>query len=304
MSNKRGGLGRSLSALLQPTDELEARVSVTDKPETEQHQLRILPVTTLQPGVYQPRGSMDEVGLQGLAASIKQQGVLQPIVVRKLTSGRYEIIAGERRWRASQLAKLTEVPVIVRDVNDETAMALALIENMQREALNVMDEARAMHRLSHEFALTHQDIARLLSKSRAAVSNCLRLLNLNDAVKIMLEDGLLDMGHARALLKLSDEEQQHVAGWVVSRGLSVRETEALVVRVKEKQAPVASPDKLETDVMPFQHELQQLSTHLGADVRLKSGQKGRGRLLIDFNNAAHLKQLLARLAQHDIEAVS
>ncbi len=301
MSTKRGGLGRSLSALLQPTDEAPARVGATDE---KAQTLLTLPVSELQPGEYQPRGSMDKAGLDALAASIKQQGVLQPIVVRKLASGTYEIIAGERRWRASQLADLTEVPVVVRDVSDETAMALALIENLQREALNVMDEARAMHRLSHEFALTHQDIARLLSKSRAAVSNCLRLLNLNDDVKVLLEEGKLDMGHARSLLKLSEKEQQQVAAWVINRGLSVRETEALVARVKAKEVDSLTPKAPRVDTRPFQSTLKQLSTDLGAPVRLKSGEAGRGRLLIDFNDAEHLKRLLARLSARDAETVT
>ncbi|MDF1645656.1 MAG: ParB/RepB/Spo0J family partition protein [Legionellaceae bacterium] len=291
MSAKRAGLGRNLTALLKQADEGLKETLPAEAQET----LLMLPVGALQPGAYQPRGAMDETALQALKSSIAQQGVLQPIVVRKLQqSEHYEIIAGERRWRASQMAKLAKVPVVVRDVNDETAMALGLIENLQREALNVMDEARAMHRLSQEFSLTHQEIAHLLSKSRAAVSNCLRLLQLTPAVASLLDGGQLDMGHARCLLKLSADEQVRVADWVVSRGLSVRETEALVTRLK------TSPSVKKTALSPsanaiFDDDLKQVSAYLGTPVRLKSEETGRGRLLIDFKDTKQLKQLLTCL---------
>jgi len=293
MSVKRGGLGRSLSALLANMEEPITLENTT--PKTTEHTLMTLSVMALQPGKYQPRGMMDETGLQELAASIKQQGLLQPIVVRELAAEHYEIIAGERRWRACQLADITEVPVLVRQVDDETAMALALIENLQREALSVMDEARAMHRLSQEFSLTHQDIARLLSKSRAAVSNCLRLLNLSDVVKHMLENGALDMGHARCLLKLNEEEQAQVAEWVVSRRLSVRETEALVARFKSQKSDALPHKLIKPRDVGFHDELKQLSVHLGANVQLKSGTAGKGSLLISFKNIEHLEQMFASL---------
>ncbi|MCH9716430.1 MAG: ParB/RepB/Spo0J family partition protein [Gammaproteobacteria bacterium] len=298
MSAKRAGLGRNLSALLKQADEGIQAADTTKSPQA----LLMLPVGALQPGTYQPRGAMDESALEALASSIEQQGILQPIVVRQLKDKQYEIIAGERRWRASQMAKLTEVPVIVHDVNDETAMALALIENLQREALNVMDEARAMHRLSHEFSLTHQDIAQLLSKSRAAVSNCLRLLQLAAPVMVLLEQSQLDMGHARCLLKLEPAEQIRVADLVVSRGLSVREVEALVARLKldpseEKTVPEAAINPA------FNNALKQASTYLGANVRLKSNRTGRGRLMIDFKSTQQLEQLLSRLSQNAEEAV-
>ncbi|MCH9756461.1 MAG: ParB/RepB/Spo0J family partition protein [Gammaproteobacteria bacterium] len=297
MSHKRAGLGRNLSALLKPTDEV---------PVKEPEALLMLSVDVLKAGAYQPRGTMDEKALKALASSIEQQGVLQPIVVRKLAdSEAYEIIAGERRWRASQMAKLTEVPVVVRDVNDETAMALALIENLQREALNVMDEARAMYRLHHEFSLKHQEIAHILSKSRASVSNCLRLLQLSAPVMALLEAGELDMGHARCLLNLKADEQARVADWVVSRGLSVRETEALVSRLKEKQSESEKKSDLSDSVSTaFKHELKQASAYLGANVRLKSGQAGQGRLMIDFKDTKQLKQLLNRLQHDALEAVT
>jgi len=294
MSAKRGGLGRSLSALLANMEE-----PITGGKSTQhinEPMVITLPVTALQPGHYQPRGAMDEIGLQELAASVKQQGLLQPIVVRELSPERYEIIAGERRWRACQLADMTEVPVLVRQVNDETAMALALIENLQREALSVMDEARAMQRLSQEFSLTHQDIARLLSKSRTAVSNSLRLLNLNDIVKTMLDNGVLDMGHARCLLRLSEAEQAQVAQWVVNRRLSVRETEALVARVKANKTDVSLNTPTHFPGVAFHDEVKQLSVHLGAKVQLKPGASGKGNLLIQFKNVEHLEQVFAALS--------
>ncbi|MDX2347079.1 MAG: ParB/RepB/Spo0J family partition protein [Legionella sp.] len=303
MSAKRAGLGRNLSALLQQADE--------GHQTTNTQNLLMLPIKTLQPGVYQPRGVMDETALQALASSIKQQGVLQPIVVRlckkndKENSEQYEIIAGERRWRASQIAELTEVPVVVRDVNDETAMALGLIENLQREALNIMDEARAMHRLNQEFELTHQDIANLLSKSRAAVSNCLRLLQLSAPVVALLEQAQLDMGHARCLLGLSEEEQVKMADLIVSRGLSVRETEAWVARLKTKEVAkkITPQDGIDTADKIFDRELKQVAAYLDANVRLKSATSGKGQLLIDFKDIKQLKQVLQRLNSNQLEAV-
>ena len=299
MSTKRAGLGRNLSALLKQADDASENTQ-TDLSKA----LLMLPLSALQPGAYQPRGVMDETALHALASSIEQQGLLQPIVVRQVVdSAQYEIIAGERRWRASKMAKLTEVPVVVRDVNDETAMALALIENLQREALNAMDEARAIYRLSHEFSLTHQEIAHLLSKSRAAVSNCLRLLKLSAPVAALLECGKLDMGHARCLLNLDAPEQERVANLIVSRGLSVRETEALVAHLKRNQSE-KEVSLLDSVVTAFDDELQQVSAYLGVNVRLKSSQAGRGRLTIDFKDTKQLKQLLNRLRHQVAEEVT
>lgn len=302
MTAKRAGLGRNLSALLKQTDEeLKAAEVVGVEQATG---LLMLPVEALQPGAYQPRGAMDETALKALAASIKQQGVLQPIVVRQQkNSTQYEIIAGERRWRASQLAELSEVPVVVRNVNDETAMALALIENLQREALNVMDEARAMLRLTEEFGLTHQEIADLLSKSRAAVSNCLRLLQLAPPVMHLLESGQLDMGHARCLLKLAADAQIRAAELIVARGLSVRDAEALVTRLKQAKLSEKPPVAPKHNPV-FDSALKQVSTYLGTSVCLKTSAAGSGRLMIDFKDAAHLKQLLTRLNQQTMEAMA
>lgn len=301
MSAKRTGLGRNLSALLKQADESLKEVS-TDMVNAAQT-LKIIPIDELRPGAYQPRGSMDADALEALASSIKQQGILQPIVVRKQQDApQYEIVAGERRWRASKLAELTEVPVIVRDVNDETAMALALVENLQREALNVMDEARAMYRLNQEFALTHQEIADLLSKSRAAVSNCLRLLQLSAPVALLLESGLLDMGHARCLLQLEADEQRQVADLIVKKGMSVRETEAYVARLKQTKPSERISDPAESNPL-FDDALRYLSTYLGTKVQVKATRAGRGRLWIDFKNPKHLSVLLKRLNAAPMEVL-
>ncbi len=284
---KRSGLGRNLSALLSHTD---GAALVADRGgEGEQRKLTI---DSLQPGKYQPRGDMDEAGLVELAESIKKQGLLQPLVVREVSPGRYEIIAGERRWRACRLANMTEVPVLLRQVDDETAMAMALVENLQREDLNAMDQARAMHRLTTEFALTHQQIAELLCKSRAAVSNFLRLLNLSSDVRRMLEHGDLDMGHARCLLMLEEQQQSHVAQLVVAKNLSVRETEALVARVK---AGVTPPRKAKVDLAPaFEKSLQTLAQQLHTKVNIKPGKAGKGTLVIHYEDEYTLQQMIER----------
>ncbi len=288
---KRGGLGRNLSALLSHPESGSPVISE----ETKMAQLS-LAIDILQPGKYQPRGDMDEGALAELAESIKKQGLLQPLVVREITNGRYEIIAGERRWRACQLAGVKEVPVVLRQVDDETAMAMALVENLQREDLNAMDQARAMHRLTTEFALTHQQIAELLSKSRAAVSNYLRLLNLNINVRRMLEHGDLDMGHARALLMLDETQQSEVANLVVAKHLSVRETEALVARVK---AGVHSLPKIKKDMpVKFEKALQTLAAQLKTKVKLKAGKAGKGTLIIHYENDDTLKQMIDQLISH------
>lgn len=284
---KRGGLGRNLSALLSHTD---GAAIVADK--DKEAELRKLAVDSLQPGKYQPRGDIDEAGLAELAESIKKQGLLQPLVVREISPGRYEIIAGERRWRACQLANMTEIPVVLRQVDDEMAMAMALVENLQREDLNAMDQARAMHRLTTEFALTHQQIAELLSKSRAAVSNYLRLLNLNSDVRRMLEHGDLDMGHARCLLMLEEHQQYQVAQLVVAKNLSVRETEALVARVK---AGVNPTQKTKVDIAPScEKALQTLAQQLQTKVKIKPGKAGKGTLVIHYEDEYTLQQMIER----------
>jgi len=223
MSSKRSSLGRNLSALLSNTNP-----SMTQAKSDKTHNLKYLPVSLLSRGKYQPRRAIENDALRELADSIKQQGVIQPLVVRTTGPERYEIVAGERRWRAAQLAGLTEVPVIVTDIPDEQAVAVALIENIQREDLNPMEEARALHRLLQEFELTHQQVAEAIGKSRATVTNFLRLISLADEVKTLLEHGDLEMGHAKAMLSLPPEVQCDIARKVAANGLSVRETENIV----------------------------------------------------------------------------
>ena len=285
MTVKRSGLGRNLSALLSQS----GSTLLNEKPQAEQLKLA---VDCLQPGKYQPRGEMDEAPLNELAESIKKQGLLQPLLVREISNGRYEIIAGERRWRASKIAGLTEVPVILKQVDDETAMAMALVENLQREDLNAMDQARAMHRLTTEFALTHQQIADLLCKSRTAVSNFLRLLSLAPAVKKLLEHGDLDMGHARALLMLDEEQQSQVALLIIAKNLSVRETEKLVDRVKAGKSD--TPEREEPSPV-YQDKLKALAHHLQTQVKLKPGKAGKGSLVILYENNHALQKIIEQL---------
>ncbi|KTD49301.1 ParB/RepB/Spo0J family partition protein [Legionella quateirensis] len=285
MTVKRSSLGRNLSALLSQS----GSTLLNDKPQTDNLKLA---VNCLQPGKYQPRGEMEQAPLQELAESIKKQGLLQPLLVRELSNGRYEIIAGERRWRASQIAGLTEVPVVLKQVDDETAMAMALVENLQREDLNAMDQARAMHRLTSEFALTHQQVADLLCKSRTAVSNFLRLLSLSSSVKKLLEHGDIDMGHARALLMLDEEQQSQVAQLIIAKNLSVRETEKLVERVKAgtvEQKPNEEPAPL------YKEKLSSLAQHLQTQVKLKPGKAGKGSLVIHYENANTLQKIFEQL---------
>ena len=288
---KRGGLGRSLSALLSQA----SSTLITDTVAGNQAPVHLtLAIDKLQPGKYQPRREITESTLLELAESIKQQGLLQPLVVREIASGDYEIIAGERRWRACQMAGKTDVPVIVHQVDDETAMAIALVENLQREDLNAMDQALAMQRLVTEFSLTHHQIANLLCKSRTAVSNYLRLLNLNNHVRRLLEHGDLDMGHARCLLMLDDALQTQIADMVVKKSLSVRETEALVARVK-----AGSPIReTKLDLVPlFDEQLQTLARQLQTKVKIKQGTAGRGSLIIHYDGTHNLESMIGRLLE-------
>lgn len=287
MTVKRSGLGRNLTALLGNTPSS----LITEKPANDQLKLAI---DCLQPGKYQPRAEIEERPLTELAASIKQQGLLQPLIVRELASGRYEIIAGERRWRACQLIGLTEVPVILRQVDDETAMAIALVENLQREDLNAMDQARAMYRLTTEFALTHQQVADLLAKSRAAVSNYLRLLSLAPEARRLLEHGDLDMGHARALLILEEAQQGQVAQLIVAKNLSVRETEKLVTRIKNGQTESLSPSK--PDLSPLlRAQVDTLAEHLKTKIKIKAAKSGKGSIVIQYNSMQDLEAVIQQL---------
>lgn len=272
------GLGRGLDALLGEGD------------TNDGERLLTLPVESLVPGKYQPRTRMDETALGELAASIQSQGLMQPILARAIPGGRFEIIAGERRWRASQLAGLKEVPVLVRVVEDEAALKMALIENIQRENLNPLEEAHGIHRLIQEFSMTHQSAAESVGRSRVAVSNLLRLLNLAKPVQAMLMGGELDMGHARALLALSHAKQVDAAHEVSKKGMSVRETERLATRMA-KPVEKASAKK-DRDVIRLE---QELSDRLGAEVKIDANRKGVGRISIKFASLEQLDGLLCRI---------
>jgi ParB family chromosome partitioning protein len=275
---KLKGLGRGLDALLGEGDTVDGERLLT------------LPVESLVPGKYQPRTRMDGEALAELAESIKSQGLMQPILARAIPGGRYEIIAGERRWRASHLAGLGTVSVLVRDVPDEAALKMALIENIQRENLNPLEEAQGIHRLIQEFSMTHQTAAEAVGRSRVAVTNLLRLLHLAKPVQALLMNGDLDMGHARALLALTHAKQVDSAHEVVKRGLSVREAERLVSRVLNPQEKkIVSKDR---DVARLEEDL---SEKLGASVHITANRKGAGRLSIDFASLDQLDDLLKRI---------
>lgn len=285
MNTKKSRLGRGLDALLG-----ENGASVGN---AEHDRLQQLPVELLQRGQFQPRRLMDQEALDELANSISKQGVLQPIVARKLASGDYEIIAGERRWRAAQQAGLDRVPVVVRELSDEDAMVIGLIENLQREDLNPIEEARGMQRLIEEFTMTHQQVADSVSRSRAAVSNLLRLLSLQAEVSSLLEQGQLDMGHARALLSLDEVMQHKAAKQIIKGGMSVRQAEQLVRRLQEEQAnPVSKVKEKDPDV---RHLEESLSEKLGTHVEIKVGNRGKGKLIIDFHGNDVLQGILEKI---------
>jgi ParB family chromosome partitioning protein len=287
---KKRGLGKGLEALLGAGATLSSATESVTSQGSGDGEMKHLPVDILQRGAYQPRIDMNPEALEELANSIRAQGVVQPIVVRPIGGGRYEIIAGERRWRATQLAGLHEIPAVVRDVPDQAAMAMALIENIQREELNPMEEAQALYRLIEEFGLTHQQTADAVGRSRVSVSNLLRLLGLNDDIKRMLGNGDLEMGHARALLGLSGEQQSEVARSVVGKGLSVRETERLVKRTLEGPAPGSAKERRPD---PDIHRLEQdLGERIGARVAIQHGAKGKGKLVISYNSLDELDGIL------------
>jgi len=300
MSVKKRGLGKGLDALLSTSNTARTKQVEDDKhtsqPETESKkddgELRYLPVEFLQRGEFQPRKDMSPDALDDLAKSIKTQGIIQPIIVRQLAeNNRFEIIAGERRWRAAQLAQLNDVPCLVKYVDDQSTMAMALIENIQREDLNAMEEAVALDRLINEFELTHQQVADEVGKSRTTVSNLLRLNTLNDDVKLLLERGDIDMGHARALLALDGESQSENARIVSDKNLTVRETERLVQKVLK-----GTPEKTEKVVDPNISNLQQrLTEHLGAKVAINDNGKGKGKLVISYTSVDELEGVLAHL---------
>jgi len=289
MATKKRGLGRGLDALLGGAS-VSAMQEEAAKVDTRE--LQHLPLELIQRGKYQPRRDMDPQALEELAQSIKNHGVMQPIVVRPLSGGRYEIIAGERRWRASQQAGLKKVPALVREVPDEAAIAMALIENIQREDLNPIEEAVALQRLQQEFQLTQQQVADAVGKSRVSVSNLLRLIALPDEIKTLLAHGDLEMGHARALLGLPGDQQVEGARHVVARGLTVRQTEALVRQwLSDKEKPKAEV-KSDPDISRLE---QRLAERLGSPVQIKHGQKGRGQLVIRYSSLDELQGVLAHI---------
>jgi len=273
------GLGRGLDALLAKDEGAGSEILKTVKLEE------------LQTGKYQPRTRMDQGSLEELARSLKSQGVMQPILARTVGKGRYEIIAGERRWRAAKLAGLREVPVVIREVPDSAALAMALIENIQRENLNPLEEATGIHRLINEFKMTHLEAAEAVGRSRAATTNLLRLLNLSKSVQALLYDGKIDMGHARALLGLDGRRQEDVAKRVAERGLSVRETEKAVQDILNPKPKGPGKPKTSRDILRFEEEL---SEKFGTKVEIKPGKKGAGKLMISYVSNEHLDDLLSK----------
>jgi len=304
MTKKKRGLGRGLDALLSASQtttseslqEAPVQEEGTEISPPEDGTLVELELQQLQPGQYQPRRDVQESALEELADSIRQQGLMQPIVVRPLPGmpDHYEIIAGERRWRACELAGLKRIPVLVRDVADESAIAMALIENIQRENLNPMEEAIALHRLQQEFGLTQQQVANSVGKNRTTVANLLRLMQLNTDVKRLLENGDLEMGHARALLGLTGQAQSDAAAQVVADSLNVRETEKLIRQlsqpvddVEKTPAPPPSPDVMRLERL--------LGDRLGAKVVIRHGARGKGKVVIDYSSLDELDGILAHI---------
>ncbi|MGH6635157.1 MAG: ParB/RepB/Spo0J family partition protein [Gammaproteobacteria bacterium] len=287
MISKKRGLGRGLDALLSLGS---AQSSLEEESDQEP---RTLALERIRPGAYQPRREIASEQLQELAASIREQGVVQPIIVRPIAAGEYEIVAGERRWRAAQLAQLREIPVVVRKVPDRAALSIALIENIQREDLNSLEEAQALSRLVDEFGLTHEEVAEAVGRSRTAVSNLLRLLELDEEVKRLLDQGQLEMGHARALLPLPHEAQRRAARQIAAKGLSVREVERLVRRLLQdvsRETPAQGPRD------PNLSRLEQdLSERLGAKIALNHTAKGKGRLVIHYHSLEQLDGILSRI---------
>jgi ParB family chromosome partitioning protein len=263
---------------------------------SDQDELQYIPIEWIQRGVYQPRRDIDTETLEELAASIRSHGLMQPIVLRPVGINRYEIIAGERRWRAAQLAELATLPALIKQVPDEAAIAMALIENIQRENLNAVEEAVALNRLQEEFAFTQQQVADAVGKSRSAIANLLRLLQLQEPVRLMLERGDLDMGHARSLLILPADQQCQIAREVVAKGLSVRQTEALVSRTQQPK-PSEKP-KIDADIDRLQ---ERLCDTLGTKVDIKQSSKGKGKLTISYANLDQLDGILARLGITELD---
>lgn len=302
MSAKKRGLGRGLDALLtnsasaaarhEQRQDAQAQAATTSSAAGEANgELRKLPVEFLQPGRFQPRKDMAPDALEELANSVRAQGIIQPVVVREVASERFEIIAGERRWRAAQLAGLDTIPCLVKDVSDEATVAIALIENIQREDLNAMEEATALQRLLDEFNMTHQGVADAVGKSRTTVTNLLRLNNLRDDVKLLLERGDIELGHAKVLLAIDGEVQSEIARTIVAKGLTVREAEKLVNKALNP-APVQATQQPDPNVQALE---SRLSETLGAQVAISHNRKGKGKLVISYSNLDELDGILAHI---------
>lgn len=286
---KKRGLGeKGLGALLKGSN-VDSKADSPDRDKS----LRELPIELVQRGKYQPRRDMDQEALEELAESIRQQGIMQPIVVRPISEDRYEIIAGERRWRAAQIAGMDRIPAVIRDVPDEAAIAMALIENIQRENLNAMEEALALHRLQEEFDLTQAEVAQAVGKSRSTVTNLLRLLQLTSEVRLMLEHGDLEMGHGRAMLSLGDQQQIEVARMIEAKSLSVRQTEALVRKLQtEESSKTKTRPKQDRDILRLQ---ENLSEKLGAPVTVDHSVRGRGKLVIKYSSLDELDGIISHI---------
>ncbi len=298
---RKGGLGRNLDVLLSKTQVVKASdVNVDSAQETNDSDSHytFLAVEHLQPGQYQPRREMSPEALEELSASIKAQGLLQPLVVRKLATNQYEIIAGERRYRAAKLAGLDKVPVVIQQVDDKTSLAMALVENIQREDLNPMEEARALQRLVDEFDLSHQETAQVVSKSRTTVTNLLRLNQLHPEVQQLLEEGELEMGHARALLSLSSLEQVNLAHEVVAKSMTVREVEA---QVKRRQHPylMAQQQRSDVDVLEARERQKILKNQLGIQVKVSPSKEGKLKVTLKYDSINQLDELIKKLTQEN-----
>jgi ParB family chromosome partitioning protein len=300
---KSKGFGRGLDALLATSKSYSDKYNEENPAQlaaaSENSELQQIPIEFLSPGKYQPRKDMADKALEELASSIRVQGIIQPILVRQLSENKYEIIAGERRWRAAQLARLDVVPCLVKTIPDEAAIAIALIENIQREDLNAMEEAQALDRLMIEFKLTHQQVAEAVGKSRTTVSNILRLNGLEHSVKLLLEHGDIDMGHARALLALDGQMQEDLAKFIAEKGLTVRETERLVKKSQEQEAtPEATPKQIKVD--PDVQRLEaSLSDRLGTKVKIDHNKQGKGRMVISFHDLEQLDGILSHIHNND-----
>ena len=281
MSKDKSSLGTGLDSLLG------------DRPKPEGLSVTQISVDDLAPGQYQPRTRMHKSTLEELAQSIKEQGVLQPLVVRRLASGRFEIVVGERRWRAAQLAGINSVPAIIRDLNNDETAKIALIENLQREDLNALDQAKGLMRLQREFNLSQEELGLAVGKSRSAVTNLLRLLNLATEVQALLEEGKVEMGHARSLLTLSDEQQLSCANRVIKESLSVRECEAMVAGISDnKKKPATKAKTTDPNTVALERELSEI---LGSSVEIKHNTKGKGKLIVNFKNLDTLQGILDKI---------